>query len=69
MNSYAEQILAPTEEIRALLSRVIAESPVPISELIGANTEPRRRALLLRSLGWLGKMGLLRFEPPKPKSP
>jgi starch synthase len=69
MNSYAEQILAPTEEIRFLLSRVITESPVPISGLIGADTEPRRRALLLRSLGWLGKMGLLRFEPPKPKSP
>ena len=69
MNSYAEQILAPAEEIRALLSRVIAECPVPISALIGVNTEPHRRALLLRGLGWLGKMGLIRFEPPKPKSP
>ncbi|MFZ0692576.1 MAG: glycosyltransferase family 4 protein [Alphaproteobacteria bacterium] len=65
MNSYAEQILAPAEEIRSLLSRVIAESPVPISGLINVNTEPLRRAALLRSLGWLGKMGLLRFEPPE----
>jgi len=69
MNSFAEEILAPAEEARSLLARVIAESPVPISVLIGADTEPHRRALLLRSLGWLGKMGLVRFEPPVQKSP
>jgi alpha-maltose-1-phosphate synthase len=69
ISNYAEHIVAPAEEIRSLLSRFIRESPVPISALVGADTGPRRRALQLRSLGWLGKMGLVHFEPPATKSP
>lgn len=63
MNDYAAELLAPIPETKAMLARLLAMGPMSVASLI-AGTHPRSSAALLRSLSWLGKMGLVRFESP-----
>jgi starch synthase len=65
MNTYAAAILAPAREMRALLDRIRTEGPIAVLSLTGEKTA-EERAILLRSLGWLGKMGLVTIKPPGP---
>ena len=66
MNVFAEHVLASSEETRGLLLRLLAEGAVPISELVDTGSSENHQSALLRTLGWLGKMGLVRFFPRMP---
>lgn len=61
MNDYAAAYLAPLPEIKAMLARIIKDGPIAAAALFGKATG-RHRILLVRSLGWLGKMGLVTFQ-------
>ena len=61
MNDYAAAYLAPMPEIHAMLARIVADGPITVADLFG-KAQGRHRVLLTRSLGWLGKMGLVTFK-------
>jgi len=68
MNTFAGDRLAPLPEIKAMLARIAAEGPLVVGKLLDG-VSPDRHGLVLRSLGWLGKMGLVAFEGLTPKPP
>jgi hypothetical protein len=55
-------LLLPEAEIAKLLEHV-ARSPSSVGQLLAAIPEPKRNPAR-RSLGWLAKIGLVRFSRP-----
>ena len=55
---FASAVISTPEEVRAMLERA-ADGPAPVHDLV-ASIIPERRALALRSLGWLLKLGIIR---------
>jgi len=66
MNTFADDCLIPAPEIAAMLARIAAQGPLAVAALLDGLAEPRRRGAL-RTLGWLGKMGLVTFGARKPE--
>ena len=55
-------LLLPEPELVKLLE-LVAKSPASVETLLAAAPEPRRNQAR-RSLGWLAKIGLVRFTKP-----
>ena len=60
MVEFAE-FIAPTEEELKLVFRAMDSKPMAASEIL-QDIEDSRRPYVLRSLGWLAKLGLVDFS-------
>lgn len=62
MNSFGEPILANTGDCEALLHHLQTRGRCSVESLI-TGFPPNKRLGLHRAIGWLGKIGLIRFVP------